>query len=61
MLYNIPKATGCPLSPELVERLADIPNIKGIKDSSGDIDNLKAYAKIAKEKVTINLKKLSQK
>ena len=35
MLYNIPKATGCPLNPELVERLADIPNIKGIKDSSG--------------------------
>lgn len=54
MLYNIPKATGCPLSPELVERLADIPNIKGIKDSSGDIDNLKAYAEIAKRK-DINL------
>lgn len=54
MLYNIPKATGCPLSPELVERLADIPNIKGIKDSSGDIDNLKAYAEISKRK-DINL------
>lgn len=54
MLYNIPKATGCPLNPELVERLADIPNIKGIKDSSGDVDNLKAYAEIAKRK-DINL------
>ena len=37
-----------------VERLADIPNIKGIKDSSGDVDNLKAYAEIAKRK-DINL------
>ena len=54
MLYNIPKATGCPLNPELVERLADIPIIKGIKDSSGDVDNLKAYAEIAKRK-DINL------
>lgn len=54
MLYNIPKATGCPLNPELVERLADIPNIKGIKDSSGDVDNLKAYTEIAKRK-DINL------
>lgn len=54
MLYNIPKATGCLLNPELVERLADIPNIKGIKDSSGDVDNLKAYAEIAKRK-DINL------
>ncbi len=50
ILYNIPKATGCPLDPQLVDQLADIENIKGIKDSSGDLENLKAYAKIAKEK-----------
>ncbi|NBK97087.1 MAG: 4-hydroxy-tetrahydrodipicolinate synthase [Clostridia bacterium] len=54
MLYNIPKATGCPLSPELVDRLADIENIKGIKDSSGDVETLQAYAKIAAKK-DINL------
>lgn len=50
ILYNIPKATGCPLSPELVDKLADIDNIKAIKDSSGELDRLEAYAKIAKEK-----------
>ena len=50
ILYNIPKATGCPLDPELVEQLADIPNIAGIKDSSGEEERLQAYAKIAKEK-----------
>ena len=27
VLYNIPKATGCPLDPELVDRLADFDNI----------------------------------
>lgn len=50
VLYNIPKATGCPLSPELVDRLADIKNIMAIKDSSGDKDTLIAYADISKRK-----------
>lgn len=43
ILYNIPKLVGYNLSPVLVGRLAEIPNIKGIKDSSGDMDNMKAY------------------
>lgn len=50
ILYNIPKATGCPLDPELVDRLADIPNIAGIKDSSGNPETLQAYARIAEKK-----------
>lgn len=50
VLYNIPKATGCNLSSELVERLADIENIKAIKDSSGNEDNLRAYCEISKRK-----------
>lgn len=37
LLYNNPPRTGVALSPELVERLADIDNIVGIKDSSGDM------------------------
>lgn len=35
ILYNIPQATGVPLTPELVGELAAHPNIIGIKDSSG--------------------------
>ncbi len=37
MLYNIPGRTGQNLSPETVARLAEIPNIVGIKESSGDL------------------------
>ncbi len=37
LLYNNPPRTGVALSAELVERLADIDNIVGIKDSSGDM------------------------
>lgn len=32
ILYNIPKRTGCDLLPETVARLANIPNIIGIKE-----------------------------
>lgn len=43
ILYNIPKNTGINLSPDLVQTLAKIPNIKGIKDSSGKLENIKGY------------------
>ena len=43
LLYNIPKGTGKNISKEAVEQLVIIENIKGIKDSSGNIDNLKDY------------------
>jgi len=32
ILYNIPKRTGCDLLPETIARLANIPNIVGIKE-----------------------------
>lgn len=50
VLYNIPKATGINLSKDLVKRLAEIENIKAIKDSSGNEENVLAYLEIAKDK-----------
>ena len=35
LLYNIPGRTGANLEPDTVLRLADLPNIVGIKESSG--------------------------
>lgn len=43
MLYNIPKSTGKNLSPEVVGEVAQIDNVRGVKDSSGNMDNLKGY------------------
>lgn len=37
MLYNSPRRTGVNLGVDLVERLAELPNVVAIKDSSGDI------------------------
>lgn len=43
LLYNIPARTGNALQPETVERLARLPGIAGIKDSSGNFDNMLQY------------------
>lgn len=37
ILYNVPGRTACDMKNETVERLADITNIIGIKDATGDV------------------------
>lgn len=37
ILYNVPGRTVCDMQNETVERLADIPNIVGIKDATGEL------------------------
>lgn len=48
ILYNIPNNTKINLSKEIVAELAKVENIKAIKDSSGDMENLKGYVEAAK-------------
>ncbi|WP_371377526.1 4-hydroxy-tetrahydrodipicolinate synthase [Sporomusa aerivorans] len=43
LLYNNPDRVKANLSPGLMERLADIPNIAGVKDSSGDLTLTSEY------------------
>ncbi|MDC7722518.1 4-hydroxy-tetrahydrodipicolinate synthase [Priestia megaterium] len=50
LLYNIPSKTGMSLDPETVATLADVPNIVGIKDSSGSFENIKNYIHVTKDK-----------
>lgn len=38
ILYNVPGRTVCDLLPSTVQRLAEIPNIIGIKEATGDMD-----------------------
>jgi len=49
LLYSVPQFTGIPISPHLAAALAPHPAIVGIKDSSGDLDNLRALAKIGRD------------
>ncbi|GCF95086.1 4-hydroxy-tetrahydrodipicolinate synthase [Enterococcus florum] len=43
VLYNIPARTGNSLAPATVGRLSKISNIVGVKDSSGNFDNILQY------------------
>lgn len=43
VLYNIPVRTGNAISPALAQRLSGVDNIVGIKDSSGNFDNMLQY------------------
>ena len=40
LAYNFPQATGVNMGPELVAQLAEHPNLVGVKDSSGTINQL---------------------
>lgn len=40
LIYNIPGRTASNITPETVVRLANLPGIAGIKEASGDIDQM---------------------
>lgn len=43
LLYNVPKFTGVNINPGVLSVLSKHPNIIGIKDSSGDVNQLGQY------------------
>jgi len=53
ILYNIPQCTGLPLPWQMVEDLAQIPNIVGLKDSSGELRNILAVLEKVRDKINV--------
>lgn len=49
ILYNIPARTGNAIAPATVGKLSSIPNIVGVKDSSGNFDNILQYIEHTRE------------
>ncbi len=43
VMYNMPARTGNNIAPGTVAKLSKVPNIMGIKDSSGNFDNMLQY------------------
>ena len=43
LIYNMPARTGVNVHYKTMKRLAEIPNIVGVKDSSGNFDNMQRY------------------
>ncbi|MEM3731609.1 MAG: 4-hydroxy-tetrahydrodipicolinate synthase [Candidatus Bathyarchaeia archaeon] len=53
ILYNIPQCTGLPIPWQMVEDLAQIPNIVGIKDSSGQLNFILAVLEKVRDKINV--------
>jgi 4-hydroxy-tetrahydrodipicolinate synthase len=53
ILYNIPQSTAAPLPWQMVEDLAQIPNIVGLKDSSGQLSFILAVLEKVRDKINV--------
>jgi 4-hydroxy-tetrahydrodipicolinate synthase len=54
LLYSNPNTCGgLRIEPDTVARLAEVPNIAGIKDSSGDLQNTNEMVKLVPERFAV--------
>ncbi len=53
ILYNVPSRTGCNIQPATAAKLAEHPNIVGLKAASGDISQIADTAAMVKGKLDI--------
>ena len=53
ILYNIPQCTGVWLTWQMVEDLADVPNVVGLKDSSGELRYMLAVLEKVRDKINV--------
>jgi len=49
ILYNIKSRTGINLEPDLIAELAEIPNIIGVKEASGDLEQVSRIIEITRD------------
>lgn len=50
IIYNNKPKTNVTVEPETVARLAEIPNIAGVKDSTGDFTNTEEYLRLTRHR-----------
>jgi 4-hydroxy-tetrahydrodipicolinate synthase len=53
ILYNVPGRTGVDLLPETVSRLANIKNIVGIKEATGDLDRGRHIINLCADRIAV--------
>ncbi|MDH5301638.1 MAG: 4-hydroxy-tetrahydrodipicolinate synthase [Gammaproteobacteria bacterium] len=53
ILYNVPGRTAVDMQPETVARLADVSNIVGIKEATGDISRVRRIRELCGDQIEI--------
>jgi len=53
VLYNVPGRTGVNMLPETVARLADVPNIVGIKEASGSLQQVSEILSLCGDSIEV--------
>lgn len=53
MLYNYPGRTGVDMTPDLVERLAELENVRYVKESTGDATRVSEIIRRCGRKITV--------
>ena len=53
ILYNVPGRTSCDMLNETVDRLADIPNIVGIKDATGNVSRGEELVRMVGDRINV--------
>lgn len=53
ILYNVPSRTGVSIAPETYAALAEVPNIVGVKEASGNLGNIQRTRALCPEDFTI--------
>lgn len=53
VVYNVPSRTSLNLLPETVARLAEFPNIVGIKEATGDLKQCAKVVELCGDKITL--------
>ena len=53
VLYNVPKFTAVNMEPWVVARLAELDNVVGIKDSSGDMRQMQSLINLAGDRISV--------
>ena len=53
MLYNYPGRTGVDMTPDLIQRLAELDNIQYVKESSGDVTRVSEIIRRCGDKITV--------
>lgn len=53
VVYNVPSRTGVNLLPETVARLAELPNIVGVKEATGDLKQCAKIVELCGDKITL--------